>query len=656
MSILVGQWRLSAWRRIAGDGTVTYPFGEDATGLLIYTADGHMAVQMTAAGRPKLDTTDPRGGGTEERAAAYSTSLAYVGRYEVNGGEVTHRLGGCSFPNWSDTVQVRPFTCDGGRLVLRTPPSQIDGITVVNEMAWIWDGPPRDLTHHPAAADSAPRSAPSSLPPDPTSSGDRPMTQSQTQPARARAAAHTAVLDKHPPRAAHQQTDLASLARYMFLLMLRNVTSDGYVIEDPTRPGQFSLPGCVVAAPSYPANTPGVDQDYVFNWVRDAAITALELVEGDLPESPDGSIEALNDYVLFAQTCQNNATPTLAHACFTVDGQSRPWTEQSDGPAVQTIALLRAYSQLSGSSQVIAKQVIARNLEFLLGNYQNPTTNLWEEHQGLSFFARAVQLRCFREVAANTLGIPVPQGTADAANWLERALENHWNGQCYVTLLASDSSPGVSAVAGNLNYDPNIDIVCASVYGAVPVTDTKLLATAAALRGQWADDGSAWQYPINADDRARGIGPLLGRYPGDIYDGDVSDPVQGGHPWALCTANLAELYYRLAAEIESTQAVPLDDLSRPFFAQVGITDPQPPAQVAEALRGAGDAMLRAVVFHSDHYELSEQFDSRSGYEKSVRNLTWSYAAFLSAVRARTPQQPVKTALRKTAKARRPEGV
>ncbi len=30
----------------------------------------------------------------------------------------------------------------------------------------------------------------------------------------------------------------------------------------------------------------------------------------------------------------------------------------------------------------------------------------------------------------------------------------------------------------------------------------------------------------------------------------------------------------------------------------------------------------------------EQFDATTGYEKSVSNLSWSYAAFLSAVRAR----------------------
>jgi glucoamylase len=45
-------------------------------------------------------------------------------------------------------------------------------------------------------------------------------------------------------------------------------------------------------------------------------------------------------------------------------------------------------------------------------------------------------------------------------------------------------------------------------------------------------------------------------------------------------------------------------------------------------------MLQAVVLHSDHLELSEQFDATTGYEKSVRDLTWSYAAFVSAARAR----------------------
>jgi len=58
-------------------------------------------------------------------------------------------------------------------------------------------------------------------------------------------------------------------------------------------------------------------------------------------------------------------------------------------------------------------------------------------------------------------------------------------------------------------------------------------------------------------------------------------------------------------------------------------------QAHGALQAAGDQLLQAVIFHSDNLELSEQFDATTGYEKSVSDLSWSYASFLSAVRART---------------------
>ena len=68
---------------------------------------------------------------------------------------------------------------------------------------------------------------------------------------------------------------------------------------------------------------------------------------------------------------------------------------------------------------------------------------------------------------------------------------------------------------------------------------------------------------------------------------------------------------------------------------IGVTAATPALDAAAALRSAGDAMLQAIVYHSDHFELSEQFDAVTGFEKSVAILSWSYAAFLSAVRART---------------------
>lgn len=417
--------------------------------------------------------------------------------------------------------------------------------------------------------------------------------------------------------------DLTVAARYMFWLMFRNVASDGLVFDDPVNQGIISQPGCVLASPSWENTATHVTQDYVYHWTRDAAIVAMELsaafAEGTLPGN-----EPLNDYVRFAQLCQDSPGD-FDRASFFINGTRRPWTNQTDGPALQTLALLTMHGQLDPPAQATALALIGANLDFLQGAYQGQTYNLWEEEFGASFFTRSAQLKCFQAIAANTIGVTVPGWLPAALSWLTSALDEHWNGEYYQSVLPVPADYRAP-------YDPNIDVVQAAVYGAESVTDTRLLATAARLRAQWAAPGQYF-YPINGDDAARGIGPLLGRYPGDVYDGDT-DAMAGDHPWALCTANFAELYYRLAEKITSSETVPADSLSAPFFAQVQVDAGAAPLDAAAALRAAGDRMLRAIVFHSDHFELSEQFDAVTGFEKSVANLSWSYAAFLSAVRAR----------------------
>lgn len=427
-----------------------------------------------------------------------------------------------------------------------------------------------------------------------------------------------------------QQVDFQRVAQHMYALMLRNVASDGFPFTDSTHT-LMSKPGCIIAAPSYPANAPGISQDYVFNWVRDAAITALEIAAAASAQRGTPAQELI-DYVTFAQICQKNAVPTKGHACFTIVGQARPWSEQNDGPALQSIAILTAYDKLDAATQEAARTLLTENIAFLLQVYEDATTNLWEEHSGFSFFARSAQLRCLQELTGNTHGIPVPAGTEQAIRWLQTALDAHWNGTYYATMIGGDPPGQADHSVVPPGYDPNIDIVQACIYGAVSCTDTRLLATAAQLRSTWADAESPDVYPINLTDAREGMGPMFGRYPGDVYDGGSGG--LGDHPWVLCTANFAQLYYELAAEVTASRKVPLDELSTEFFAQVGVTATTTPAKAAHALRAAADAMLQAVILHSDYLELSEQFDGTSGYEKSVRNLTWSYAAFLSAARAR----------------------
>ena len=136
---LHGTWRLREWRRVAPDGGVSHPLGEDPEGLLVYAPDGRMIVQMMAADRPALDSPDPLQGDTEVRAQLYSTCLAYFGTYEVRDDSVVHHVEASLYPGWSGAEQVRPYELSGDQLVLRTPPMTGANAGAVNEIVWSRD-------------------------------------------------------------------------------------------------------------------------------------------------------------------------------------------------------------------------------------------------------------------------------------------------------------------------------------------------------------------------------------------------------------------------------------------------------------------------------------------------------------------------------------
>ena len=465
------------------------------------------------------------------------------------------------------------------------------------------------------------------------------------------------------------------LSSTFFAAMRRNMATSGYVIAwVPSEhgynggPTKYSKPGCFIASPSYEAEQKAVDgaplnQDYVYNWTRDAALAAIEL---SFDEPPPGTKEFqhLIDYVTFAKLCQDNAAADqnvakgdIGHATFYVDGT--PWEKrgrQYDGPALQSLAIMQCFGQLSEQSKNDARMVIEKNIQHIVDKMDDPSQNLWEELTGMSFFTRAVQLHCLTVAKAKksefSLNLPPDINTAIAA--LTTALNSHWSDEkgFYVSVQDPGNNPNIDINA----YDPNIDVVMASVYGAVCCTDVKLLATAAQVRDQWSDhdatDGKGKPlaadvvYPINVQD-APDRGPLMGRYPGDTYDGDTDEKEKStGHPWALCTASYAAFYYLVASALEQgTLKFPLqaDGLAaatvikaEEFFTKLKIYPVAGnEATAANVLRNAGDKMLDSVLYHSNHLELSEQFDKTTGFEKSVENLTWSYSAVLKALRART---------------------
>jgi hypothetical protein len=136
MSELVGVWRLESWQGRDDEGNVADILGEGPLGSLVYTSEGFMSVQISRAGRSGFGSDDPLGGDQQQRSEAFASYLAYCGTYEVQEGQVVHRIEVSLAPDWVGTAQVRFFTLEDDVLVIRTAPIELAGKVQVNELRW----------------------------------------------------------------------------------------------------------------------------------------------------------------------------------------------------------------------------------------------------------------------------------------------------------------------------------------------------------------------------------------------------------------------------------------------------------------------------------------------------------------------------------------
>ncbi|MGB9281230.1 MAG: hypothetical protein WCB57_14270 [Pseudonocardiaceae bacterium] len=100
--------------------------------------------------------------------------------------------------------------------------------------------------------------------------------------------------------------------------------------------------------------------------MRDAAIVAMELAASPQLDA-DGVDRTLCDYVAFSKLCQDNvaADPNVDffRACFNIDGTPRDWSDQKDGPALQSLAFIQAWPWLDATAKATATQVAQKNLD-----------------------------------------------------------------------------------------------------------------------------------------------------------------------------------------------------------------------------------------------------------------------------------------------------
>lgn len=123
---VVGSWKLVEYVVTDITGTVSRPLGERPLGLLLYSADGWMAVQMTSRGHR----------GAAGPARQQPTVVAYSGRYVLRGGKVLHRPVVSTVPAWVGTVLERDARLEGRRLILETPARRSGAKTIRARLTW----------------------------------------------------------------------------------------------------------------------------------------------------------------------------------------------------------------------------------------------------------------------------------------------------------------------------------------------------------------------------------------------------------------------------------------------------------------------------------------------------------------------------------------
>jgi hypothetical protein len=139
---LVGVWELLEWRTELVDGKTDHPFGPDALGQLVYTADGYLAGQIMSRdrrtfSRPRAQAVQFDTGNAGEIVAAFNTFLSYAGRWEHGTeGMIHHHVTICSIPGWAGTTLDREAKIREPELVLRTPPRVINNVTQRGVLRW----------------------------------------------------------------------------------------------------------------------------------------------------------------------------------------------------------------------------------------------------------------------------------------------------------------------------------------------------------------------------------------------------------------------------------------------------------------------------------------------------------------------------------------
>jgi Lipocalin-like domain len=143
---LIGVWELVSLQDHRPNGEVLDWMGKKPSGTLIYSADGHMSVQImrdrhpvVAASMWSSDGRDLlRSASADEIRDAYGGYYAYFGTWEIDerAHTVTHHIRGSLRPVEVGADYVRPYEFSRDQLLLRSTVSPASGEKQLRVITW----------------------------------------------------------------------------------------------------------------------------------------------------------------------------------------------------------------------------------------------------------------------------------------------------------------------------------------------------------------------------------------------------------------------------------------------------------------------------------------------------------------------------------------
>ena len=108
---ITGTWKLETFNIIEPTGKFR-PWGKNANGLLLYTADAHMSVSINRS----IDTLESR-----SPMEIFDSILFYAGTFSIEGNVIFHKVTNASNPSRIGKEMIRYAKLQGGLLELKSP-------------------------------------------------------------------------------------------------------------------------------------------------------------------------------------------------------------------------------------------------------------------------------------------------------------------------------------------------------------------------------------------------------------------------------------------------------------------------------------------------------------------------------------------------------